>query len=70
MFVTRVSQLTGVKHTMEIPCSTEELTNWVNNRSLLIQEAFPNLNAEQREFILTGITPEEWKTLETPEGDE
>lgn len=69
--VTRVSALTGVKHTREIPCSSEEMQNWLSNRSLLIQDAFPNLTADQREFILTGITPEEWATLvSTPEGDE
>lgn len=27
----------------------------------LIQRAFPTLDAEQREFLMTGITPEQWK---------
>ena len=27
---------------------------------MLIQNAFPNLTSEQREFIKTGVTPEEW----------
>lgn len=26
----------------------------------LIQNAFPMLSADEREFIMTGITPEEW----------
>ena len=29
----------------------------------LIQEAFPFLNADQREFLLTGLTPEQWDEL-------
>jgi len=28
-----------------------------------IQEAFPNLNASDREFILTGVTDEEWEEM-------
>lgn len=28
-----------------------------------IQDAFPSLAPEQREFLLSGITPEEWKKL-------
>jgi hypothetical protein len=27
---------------------------------VLLQDAFPNLTTEEREFIKTGITPEEW----------
>ena len=26
----------------------------------LIQRAFPDLSADDREFILTGVSPEEW----------
>lgn len=29
-------------------------------RGLLIQQAFPMLTDDEREFILTGLTPEEW----------
>ena len=28
---------------------------------MLIQAAMPNLDADQREFVKTGITPEEWE---------
>jgi len=30
---------------------------------LLVQEFFPNLSADDREFLLTGITPKEWEIL-------
>ena len=26
----------------------------------LIQNAFPNLNKDEREFLITGITPDKW----------
>lgn len=29
----------------------------------LIQNAFPMLSAEQREFVKTGITPEKWNEI-------
>lgn len=30
------------------------------NNGALLQNAFPNLNADEREFFKTGITPQEW----------
>lgn len=32
-----------------------------------IQEALPNFTAEQREFLMTGITPAEWNKTFPPE---
>ena len=47
---------------MELPLTEAEFNRAQQARAqgALIQEAFPMLNADQREFILTGITPEEW----------
>ncbi len=36
--------------------------NW-QMKGQFIQTAFADLPAEQREFLLTGITPEEWRKL-------
>ena len=59
----KISALTGKPHTMELPITEQEYGNlyhsWKESRAL-VQEAFPMLNAGQREFIMTGITPEEW----------
>ena len=50
---------------MEIPLSHAEFekrfTLWQSG--MLIQDAFPMLDAGQREFIKTGITPEEWDNM-------
>lgn len=56
------SILTGKEGSMEIPLSEEEFTNSYNSwrSGTLIQDAFPTLSIEQREFLMTGITPDEW----------
>jgi len=46
---------------MELPITNEQLNRWEQGE--LIQNVFPDLTPDQREFIMTGITGEEWKTL-------
>ena len=58
MKITKVSSLSGKTNTLDIPVTEEQLTKWRNG--MLIQEAMPELTASQREFIMTGITEEEW----------
>lgn len=58
MKVTRISILTGKEHTMEIDVSVEDLEKYYSGE--LIQNALSKLNENEREFIKTGITPEEW----------
>lgn len=53
--------LSGDRNTREIPVTREQLDAW--NSGVLIQNAMPNLSADDREFIKTGITPEEWEDL-------
>tara|TARA_R100000234_G_C4931634_1_gene148761 strand:+ start:601 stop:747 length:147 start_codon:yes stop_codon:yes gene_type:complete len=43
---------------MEIDVTEEQIALWESG--VLIQNAMPNLSADEREFIKTGITPEEW----------
>ena len=58
MLVTRTSILTGKKHTMDMAISATQVANY--EKGQLVQHAFPNLGPTQREFIISGITPEEW----------
>lgn len=63
MNITRESNLTGRIHIMKIPgISMQDITKF-HNGNQLIQDAFPNLTPDEREFILTGITPEEWDSV-------
>jgi len=59
MKVTRTSAFTGVTRTLDLDISEQNLQDWEEGL-LLIQDACPNLTSEEREFIMTGITPEEW----------
>jgi hypothetical protein len=65
MLVEKKSPLTGEMNTMEIPVTQEQLENWWGG--MLIQDAMPNLSADQREFLMTGYTPEDWEQLFPPE---
>jgi len=66
MIVSRVSELTGNLNTMDIPVSDEALKLWESYSRPdrpLIQDYFPALNDDEREFIMTGITPQEWDDM-------
>ena len=43
---------------MVLPITSTQLDRWTGGD--LIQNVFPDLSADQREFLMTGITPEEW----------
>ena len=59
MLVTRLSPFSQVENTTELNVTPEQLTRYKQGNEL-IQNVFPNLSAEYREFIMTGITLEEW----------
>lgn len=63
--VTRVSVLTGVERTRVINVDPDKLEFWEKNRMSCpyIQNMFPELSDDDKEFILSGVTPEEWEEL-------
>ncbi len=61
MNITRVSMLTGVERTLDIPVTFDQLYNW--SGGMLIQDAIPNISSDEREFIMTGITSDEWEDV-------
>ena len=62
MNITKISSLTGIEHTLNINITESELWRVENrhNSMELIQDIVPNLPMEEREFLMTGITNEEW----------
>jgi hypothetical protein len=58
--VTRQSIITRKMNTMELPISQEHLDIYDTVGDILVQDAFPNLDKGQREFLISGITPDEW----------
>jgi hypothetical protein len=55
------SRFTGKVNVMDLAVTDEQIRDWQNGT--LIQRAMPNLTAEEREFLMTGTTPEEWKEM-------
>ena len=59
---TKRSPITGEDNTMEFDMTQKEFDDcyvaW--SEGTLIQNAFPMLDADQREFIKLGLTPEEY----------
>lgn len=60
MLITRKSILDNVERTKEIDVTQAQLDEYKNSRGRLIQDIMPNLSDDDREFIMTGITPEQW----------
>lgn len=62
MKLIKTSPISGKEVCLDIPLTDVEyalgLALWRNGR--LIQNAFPTLSPELREFIMTGISPQEW----------
>jgi hypothetical protein len=60
--VVQISPFTGKKNSLVIPMSFDKFTAAYNKwqEGELIQNAFKGLNADEREFIKTGISPKDW----------
>jgi len=61
MKITRTSRLTGKTSVMDLDITQAQLDAWVDGE--LVQNAMPELSAEEREFLMTGITPDEWDSV-------
>lgn len=61
MLITRTSPLTRKTNTLNIDVTEEQLTNWQSG--MLIQDAMPNLTPDEREFIMSGMTSQDWEHL-------
>ena len=57
----------GITRTLDLDVTLEEYAAW--RAGELIQNAMPRLNADEREFIKTGITAEEWEEIFGPQED-
>jgi hypothetical protein len=62
MLVTRTSAYSGKTTSLDLPISEEDLQKWERGE-VLIQDIFSHLTPDQREFLMTGMTSEEWDAL-------
>ena len=65
MQITRTSTYSDTINTQDIDVTHEQLDAWRSGVS--IQVAMPHLSPDEREFIKTGITSDEWNKLFPPE---
>lgn len=54
-----VCTVTGKIHSVRV--SKKKFEDWHGGQ--MIQDAFPELSPDQREFIMTGTTPAEWDAM-------
>jgi len=59
MYIKRKSVITGIERTRSIPVNPDDYIAWQSGLGS-IQDLMPYLIDNDREFILSGITPEEW----------
>jgi len=63
--VLRRSPLTKETNVMWLPVTRQQLADY-SDRKGKVQDIFPDLTPEQREFIKTGYTPEDWVAMFGP----
>lgn len=61
MKIIRTSPLTGQVNVRNIDITLIQYREWL--RGAFIQDIMPDISVDDREFIMTGMTPEDWATL-------
>ena len=61
MIVTRKNIFTGRVRSLDLDVTQEQVNRWQGGEK--IQNVFPHLSVDEREFLMTGIIGEEWNEL-------
>ena len=61
MLVYRKNIVSGKVNVMSLPVTQKQLDIYENTNTL-VQEVFPDLDADQREFLISGFMPGEFET--------
>lgn len=61
MLITRRSTWSDITRTRDLPVTEEQMAMF--KKGELVQVAFPQLSASDREFILTGMTDDEFNQM-------
>ena len=62
MLITKLSPVTGILNTLDIPMTQNQYDQYVNGESH-VQVIFPELSAAQREFLISGCTEADWNSI-------
>ena len=68
MLINKRSIYSGIVREKELDVTFEEYNRW--KKGELIQNACPRLNVDEREFVMTGMTKDEWDELFPKEDEE
>ena len=63
VILSKICTVSNKAYSINIP--TDKYYRW-KSRRYLIQDVFPDLTREEREFMKTGITPDEWNQMFNP----
>jgi hypothetical protein len=59
MKITKTSPFSGIQRTLDLPVTPDQMRKFYSGEGY-IQDIFPDLSPGEREFILTGISDDEW----------
>jgi hypothetical protein len=62
MIIKRTSEFSGITREVELPVTIEQMGRFESGMET-IQDIFPHLSVDDREFIKSGITAEEWDQM-------
>ena len=62
MLVYRTNIVSGKVNVMSLPVTQKQLDIYENTNTL-VQDVFPDLTADQREFLISGMTPSDFTLL-------
>jgi len=62
MIIRRTSEFSGITREFDLPVTIEQMGRFESGLET-IQDVFPHLSVDDREFIKTGITAEEWDQM-------
>lgn len=60
--------MSGIVRQLELPITHDQVARWQSGE--LIQVVMPELTPDQREFLITGVTVDEWEQMLGPETPE
>ena len=62
MKVTRQSMASGKTRTKDLPITPVQYVKYIRGEGY-VQDIMPDLPSEDREFLISGVTQEEWEEL-------
>ena len=61
MLISKQNLITGEINAMDLPVTLEQVKLYEDGA--LVQDAFPHLDADQREFLISGILPGDFEEM-------